>query len=199
MKKLLRPLKLSEEDQDKNKILFFKTNDKYNIFTDELADFLDEDIFTAPASTSYDLHNCFKGGLLDHLIRVATYANKLNKILPDNLKQDDAIVTKVSFLSEIGKSKLYKENESEWHVKNLGKAYEYNNDLTAMSIGERSVYYAITNGVTLTDVEYQAIIAHDADDTNEMYKWHSDILTNILKTAIKFAIIEEKQKWEKLQ
>ena len=60
-----------------------------------------------------------------------------------------------------------------------------------MSVGERSVYYAVSSGVKLTDDEYIAIINHDKSD-NLQSEWHNSIVGDILKCAIRLAIIEEK-------
>ena len=89
---------------------------------------------------------------------------------------------------------LYKPNKSEWHIKNQGKMYEFNEELTSMSIGERSIYYMMIyqNGDMLNDIEYQAIINYDKPQTDKMSEWHTSTLGEILKMAIKLAIIEEK-------
>lgn len=190
---------LTPEQVEKNKIVFFKTDEKYGIFTPELAEFLNTSIFTAPASSNLDMNNCFEGGLLDHIIRVTTYANKINNLLPESQKQDTASLVKVCFLCQIGKCFLFNDNQSQWHKDNLGKMYEFNQDLIAMRIGERSINYAVKNGVKLTDEEYQAIISHETSENNEMYRWHSEILSEILRIAIKLSVLEEKHTWEQLQ
>jgi hypothetical protein len=70
--------------------------------------------------------------------------------------------------------------------------YEFNEDLVSMRIGERSVHYAISNGVSFTEEEYQAILNHDKDDTDKQAKWHSDTLGVVLRQANELAIMEEK-------
>lgn len=194
----LKQLRLTSDQINHNINIFAKTNEKYNIFSPELIEFLGEDLFTAPASTMLDLHNCFPGGLLDHLIRVTKYATNFNKVLPENLQQSAESIVKVAFLSEIGKVRAYVDFNSDWHRKNMGKYYDYNNDLVSMRIGERSAIYALSNNVTLTEEEYQAIVTHDKDDDMQV-KWHSGVLSDLLKLAIKFAIIEEKELWRNIQ
>jgi hypothetical protein len=178
---------------EKNKKIFNKTVETYNIFTPKLIEFLGPSLFTAPASTMTSLHNAFEGGLIDHLIRVAKYAAMFNEILPESLRCTKESVLKVSFLSEIGKVFLYKPCESEWHRKNQGKMYEFIEENVSMKVGERSLYYALTNGVLLTEQESQALLCHDKQpDDDKMVKWYSTPLTNVLKAAIGFAIMEEK-------
>ena len=53
---------------------------------------------------------------------------------------------------------LYKECNSEWHRKNQGKMYEFKENLVSMRVSERSVYYALSHGVKLTQEEFSAII-----------------------------------------
>jgi hypothetical protein len=177
---------------NKNKQIFEITNAKYSIFTPKLLEFLGDSLFTAPASSMLSLHNAFEGGLMDHLIRVAKYAAMFNEILPENMRYPKESILKVSFLCEIGKVHLYKPCESEWHRKNQGKMYDFIDEKVSMKVGERSLYYALTNGVLLTEEEAQAILNFDKEDNDKMSRWYSTPLTKILKTAVEFAIMEEK-------
>lgn len=177
---------------NKNKKLFEMSNSKYLMFTQKLIDFLGDSLFTAPASTMTSLHNAFDGGLMDHLIRVAKYAAMFNETLPEKLRCSKESILKVSFLCDIGKVFLYKPCESEWHRKNQGKMYEFIEENVSMRVGERSLYYALSNGVILTESECQAILNFEKEDVDKMVRWHSTPLTKILKTAVEFAIMEEK-------
>ena len=147
---------------------------------------------TAPASTMTSLHNAFPGGLIDHVLKTTKYAIGINKLLPKNQQVDTQSIIKVCFLHQIGKTFLYKWCESEWHRTNQGKMYEFNEDMTSMRIGERSVYYAMKNGVSLTEEEYQAIVNYDKSDDDKQAKWYGSTLSTILKQSNELAIIEEK-------
>ena len=183
---------------EKNKKAYYASVKAYNVCRTDLVDKLaDMGLFEAPASTMLSLHNAFPGGLVDHLLRVAGYAVKLNEMLPDTLKQTKESVIRVSLLHSIGKVGLYTPCKSEWHIKNQGKMYEFNEELTSMSIGERSVFYMISNNQCdgwLTDIEYQAILNYDKGQGDKMAEWHTSSLGEILKMAIKLAIMEEKTK-----
>jgi hypothetical protein len=48
------------------------------------------------------------------------------------------------------------------------------------------------NGDMLNDIEYQAIINYDKPQTDKMSEWYTSTLGEILKMAIKLAIMEEK-------
>ena len=183
---------LDQKGINKNKKIFEMTNEKYHVYSNKLVKFLGESLFTAPASTLLSLHNSFEGGLMDHLIRVAKYAAMFNEILPENMRYPKESILKVSFLCDIGKVFLYKPCESKWHRENQGKMYEFVEDNVSMKIGERSLFYALSNEVILTEEEAQAILTFDREDDDKMIRWHSTPLAKVLKTAVEFAIMEEK-------
>jgi hypothetical protein len=183
---------LDKKQLSKNKKIFEMTNEKYHVYTNKLIEFLGESLFTSPASTMLSLHNAFEGGLLDHLIRVAKYAAMFNEMLPEKMRSPKESILKVSFLCDIGKIFQYKPCESKWHRENQGKMYEFIEENVSMKVGERSLFYALSNGVTLNESEAQAILNFEKDGEDKMVKWHSTPLTKILKTAVEFAIMEEK-------
>jgi len=174
----------------KNKEKFDKTNETYNILTKELLDYLGEDLYSSPASNMESMYNAFPGGLVDYILRVTKYGINLNSILPDNQKVDKSSIIKVCFLHQLGKVRLYKFCESEWHRKNQGKMYEFNEDLVSMRISERSAYYTMKFGVDLTEEEYQSIVNYDKTDDDKQSKWYGSTLSTILRMANELAIIE---------
>jgi len=184
---------LDKAKLEKNVKKFEEVNGKYKIFTDDLMDFLGQDFFLAPASPMRDMNNAFPGGLLDHTIKVAKYAVYLNNSLPESMRESMDSILKVSFLSEIGKTHLFTPCQSEWHIKNQGKYFEYNEELVSMKVGERSTYYALSNGVKLTDDEYQAILNHDKSEEDKQVRWYTSKLGQLLKQATDLAILEEKE------
>jgi hypothetical protein len=168
------------------------TSDKFGFMTPDLRELLsDVDFVKAPASTMTKLHNAFEGGLIDHIIRVMRYAYSINSSLLGEMQIPLGSLIKVVYLHQIGKMKLYVPNPSKWHRENLGKMYEFNEDLASMKVGERSVLYALQCGVQLTDDEFVAIIHHDKTD-DAMAEWHNSVVGEVLKASIKLAIIEEK-------
>ena len=174
----------------KNKEKFDKTNETYSILTKELLDYLGEDLYSSPASNMESMYNAFPGGLVDYILRVTKYGINLNDILPDNQKVDKSSIIKVCFLHQLGKVRLYKFCESEWHRKNQGKMYEFNEDLVSMRVSERSAYYTMKFGVDLTEEEYQSIVNYDKTDDDKQSKWYGSTLSTILRMANELAIIE---------
>ena len=172
---------------------YFETATNNGFMNDELIQFLGEDFIKAPASSMADYHNAFEGGLIDHLLKVASYAVKINNTLPEDEKVDQTSLIKVCLLHGIGKAKLYKPCTSEWHRKNQGKMYEFNEDLVSMRIGERSVYYILSHGIKITEEEFSAILFFDKVD-DKMSDYHNSMLGDLLKMGNILAIKHAKIK-----
>lgn len=184
---------LSKEQIEKNKKKFLETSKKYNVLTKELEEFLGEELFVAPASPMLDAYSCYPGGLVDHLLKVCKYSIQINDLLPETIKVDKNSLIKVSILAQIGKTFLFKFNESEWHRKTLGKMYEYRDgEIIAMTVGERSAFYATKFKVELTEDEYQAIIQSDKESSEDFIRWNCKPLTHIIKLGFEMAVMEEK-------
>ena len=174
---------------ENNKKKFLETNAKYNIFTKELLDFLGEDLYTSPSSSSSNMIGCYPGGLLHHIIKACRYAIKLNEILPDDMKEPVASIVKVVFLCQIGKVFMFKLNDRP----NLNnKIYDFNDDIVRLHVGERSAYYALKYGVTLTETEFQCLVNIDKESDDKMAKYFSSVLTQVVKNGFELAVMEEK-------
>lgn len=171
---------------------YFETATKNGFMTDELMSFLGEEFIKAPATSMTSYHNAFEGGLVDHLLKVTKYAININNSLPEDEKVDQTSLIKVCLLHGIGKAKLYTPCTSEWHRKNQGKMYEFNEDLVSMRVGERSAYYAISHGIKLTEEEYTAILFFDKTD-DKMSDYHNSMLGELLKMGNVLAIKSAKK------
>ena len=182
---------ISETKIKKNATKFFESGAKYGGLTPALNDVLGVNIVDAPASTRTDIHNAFPGGLIDHILKVAKYCVSLNDILPEPQKLNLSSLLKVAIVHQIGKANLYKKLDSPWHNER-GMMYEFNDNIISMKVGERSAYLALTNGVSLSEEEYGAIINFDKDEDDKQAKYHNSLLGDILKSANVLAIKEEK-------
>jgi hypothetical protein len=156
--------------------------------TDELLEELGEDWIKAPASGSTEFPGCYEGGLVNMSLRVAKYAIHMNDLLPEEKRLDKKSILKVCILHNIGKAKLFKPNESDWH-KERGMLYAFNDKLVSMSVGERSVMYAHKGGVSLTEDETQAILFYGKGEDAQV-KGYSSALAKLLRGAIMMADIE---------
>jgi hypothetical protein len=182
-------MSLSQEKIVSNTKKYFETGTKLGFMNEELMQFLGEAFIKAPASSMSDFHNAFEGGLIDHLLRVAKQAVLINETLPEILKVDKNSLVKVCFLHQIGKANLYTPCTSEWHRKNQGKMYEFNEDLISMRVGERSIYYATSHGIKFTEDEYVAILNFDKND-DKMSEYHNSMIGELLKMGSVVAIKE---------
>ena len=171
---------------------YFETATKLGFMNNELMTFLGEGIIKAPASSMVDYHNAFEGGLVDHLLRVAKYAVIINNALPADERVDQTSLLKVCLLHQIGKTNMYVPCTSEWHRKNQGKMYEFNDDITSMRVGERSLYYALSYGLKLNEEEAAAILNFGKVD-DKMSEYHNSMLGELLKMGSILAIKNEQK------
>ena len=65
--------------------------------------------------------------------------------------------------------------------------YEFNEDLTSMRVGERSVYYVLSHGIKLTEEEFAAILFFDKND-DKMSDFHNSMVGELLKMGSVLAI-----------
>lgn len=182
---------LTIKQLEHNKAKFIETNEKYNVMTKELVDFLGDNLYTSPSSTSLTMTGCYPGGLLHGTIKACKYAIKVNDMLPEDLRPTISSIVKSTFLSQIGKVFMFCLTENE-HQKKQGKMYDFCDDIVRMRVGERSIYYATKYGVQLTEEEFQAILNLDKDDEDKMAKYFSSPLTSVIKWGFELAIMEEK-------
>ena len=169
----------------KQKAIFDALLKKYEIGNDELIKWLEQtDFYFAPANPSNNLTGCEPGGLVKHLINVGTYMLKQNEMLPEALKIPKKDIVTVALLHDLGKINLFKINTNDYFRKQ-GKLYEYNNDLTSMQIGERTLFY-LQNMVTFTAEEFQTILFYGKNDDKQA-EFFGNIMVSMLRNAIKIS------------
>lgn len=179
---------LSNEDIQGNKKIFLGTNKKYLNFPDEMLEFLGDKFFTAPASPIANQHNACPGGLVDHMLKSASYAMKISEtILPENMKLERASVIRAAIISQLGKAHMFKPCESAWHRENQGKFYEFTDDNTTMDYHQRGVYYCNLYGVQLSEYEMATCLNFEKDNSP---------LSIVVKAGIQLAILEQKKLYE---
>ena len=183
---------LSTKQLEFNKTKFIETNKKFNIFNKELEDFLGDDFFIAPASTSLDMYGAYPGGLLHHLLKSCGYSIKLNDLLPEKIKQPIESIVKSIFLSQIGKVFMFEMNTNKWEIENLGKMYIFKDDDIKLKTGERTIYYIMKYGIDINENEFHAIVSLDKMEDDKIIKTSPTMLSQIVKMGFNMAIIEEK-------
>ena len=132
-----------------------------------LMEYIEEETewLTAPASTRF--HLCRENGLLEHSINVAETLIRLKNTLYPLIDDETCVI--VAFLHDLGKvgmpgEPLYRKNRPTENQRRAGFGptypYNYNTDLTYLSVPVRSLYLALPF-IPLTEEEAQAIAYHD--------------------------------------
>jgi len=116
---------------------------------------------TSPASTRFHLN--IEKGLLLHSVGVTYNALELKNLLAKDISNESIIIT--GLFHDLGKVGLpgkpyYLPNDNKWEIDNRGKTYKINPDIITMNIAVRSLFL-IGKHISLTEMEAQAIVAHD--------------------------------------
>jgi hypothetical protein len=149
-------------------------------------------IATAPASGTEHFHNAFKGGYIDHVLRVIDFSKKVANLwaqtgLKINFTKEELIFAAMHH--DLGKIGLpgegmenYIENSpDDWWRRNRGKIYNNNNKVSYHLIQDRSLFLLQHYGIPCSENEYFAIKLHDGlyDDTNKPYYMSSNPETRL--------------------
>jgi HD superfamily phosphodiesterase len=98
---------------------YFDTTTKLGVMNDELMAFFGESYRIPQATNWLSYYNAFEGGLIEHLLRVSSYAVLINKSLPEDERVSQESLLKVCLLHQI---KTFSHCcTSEWHRKKSGK------------------------------------------------------------------------------
>lgn len=158
--------------------------------------------FEAPASAKVQYHNCYPGGLVEHSLRV--YGNlryMATKFLPYHDEKELRIVSLFHDVGKVGTldHPYFLLNENKWRAENLGEYYTINSDLLYMDSAQRSIFLLNTLGITLTEVEYQAILISDGQyiEANKRYAHKESMLALLLHQADMIACKQEHEKWKR--
>ena len=161
---------------------------------DDLGDML----FMCPASDRDNRGFDVPGGLLAHMVSVASHARKLASILaPD---EDPASIFKVALFHDIGRVgdptpnrriPYYLPEEDAWRREKLGKNFKYNEALPKMAHSARSLYVLSNYGISLRMHEWIAVqTAYGYGlEENRFYIGDDRQLTLLLQTAIRRAML----------
>jgi hypothetical protein len=121
----------------------------------ELIAYLEDrtDWLTSPASMRY--HGSYVGGLVDHSVDVVDIALGMKSALEERLEKEiEGRVELVGLFHDVGKVGLYIREGSRSRV------WYFNEKVVAMPHSVRSLY-VISRFVVLSEVEWQAIYAHN--------------------------------------
>jgi len=185
-------MNVSEDKVKKNAKKFNDTGVKHGVINDALLELLGTDFITAPCTSTTNLYNAFEGGLVDHILKTTKHAVFVNGNLPEGKQVDNESIIRVCLIHQIGKTKMFIPQESEWHRKNRGEMYTWNEEVLSMSVAERSIYYALKAGIELTEDEVFAIYNYNSDFAQRPMDKKGEKLAALLRIANMISIIEEK-------
>lgn len=156
-----------------------------------LCDFIENktDWLNSPASTKY--HLCVESGLLEHSCNVAETMLKIKNAIAPHISDESCVI--VALMHDLGKAGMpgnpqYLVNEPTEKQKQYGypasKPYQFNTDLTYLSVPIRSIYLALPY-IKLNEDEVQAIVYHDGQyvDDNKSVATKETPLTLLLQYA----------------
>jgi hypothetical protein len=139
----------------------------------------------SPASTRFHLSE--EQGLLKHSVGVTESLLRFREFLAPAIPEESCVI--VGLFHDVGKlgmpgKPLYLQNDNEWMVKNRGIRYKINPDVVAMGLAVRSLYL-VTQYISLTDAEAQAIAYHDGQyiDDNKIIAHKEEPLTLLVHWA----------------
>ena len=147
--------------------------EKYNALFEKLLDrkeqvvkfksFLENETcwLTSPASTRFHLN--IEKGLLIHSVGVAYNALRIKNLLAPDISDESIVIT--ALFHDLGKIGLpgkpyYLPNDNKWEIEKRGINYRINPEIVTMNIAVRSLYL-VSKHIPLTEMEAQAIVAHD--------------------------------------
>ena len=138
-----------------------------------------ERIMLMPAASVDHHHNAFPGGYVDHVIRVMDCALMIKNLWASSgaeINYTDEELIFAALNHDLGKfgteeAEQYLPNDSEWHRKNQGKIYKFNDVNPFMIVPDRSLFILQQRGIVVSLNEYLGIKLHDGlyEEANKAY------------------------------
>jgi hypothetical protein len=154
-------------------------------------------ISMAPSSEKDWKNSAFPGGYIDHVLKVYDIALEANKLWVTSGADCTFVQKELIFVAlhhDLGKIGTENEdyfipNDSDWHIKNMGMVYKFNDKVPAMKLSERSLFILQSLGINLTYEEYMAIKLCDGlyDSSNGFYFYSGQKETK-LKSYLPFLL-----------
>ena len=133
----------------------------------------------APASGNVNYHNAYIGGYIDHIFNVTKNALRMKETFAAAGGEIDFTDEELVFAAlnhDLGKfgteeAEQYLPNDSEWHRKNQGKIYKFNDVNPFMIVPDRSLFILQQRGIVVSLNEYLGIKLHDGlyEEANKAY------------------------------
>lgn len=157
--------------------------------------------FTSPASSKESYHYAFPGGLAKHSLNVYNNLIKLNNTFKCQFTDEQMLIA--ALFHDFGKCVAttltdphYVPSTDNWRKEKLGELYVKNDIGVYFPNHQRTLFAIQAAGLTLTDVEYQAILLNDGQylEENKGYKMKECKLALFLHIADRIACEQESEK-----
>lgn len=133
----------------------------------------------SPASSFRHFHNAYDGGYLDHIMNVTKNSMRVMKLYQEmggtlNFTQEELLFAAVHHdLGKLGDAgqPWFLPNESEWHIKNQGKIYVSNPELSYMTHTDRTFFLLSKYGIHYTENEMFGIRLTDGLYEEDNFKY----------------------------
>ncbi len=145
----------------------------------KMYDDLEDRMVVAPASSVEHYHNAKVGGYVEHILHVIKFSKQVRDMWEQTGATIDFTDEELVFAAmhhDLGKvgdltMEYYLPNESEWHIKNMGKIYEVNPEIEHMTVTDRSFFILQHYGIVISTREFYGIRLADGmyEDANIGY------------------------------
>ena len=139
----------------------------------------------SPASGSKHYHNAYVGGYIDHIFNVCKNSMKMKELFISQGGVVDFTDEELIFCAlhhDLGKLGIkgqihYLPNDNDWQIKNQGKIFKTNDNISYMTLTDRTFFTLNHYGISYNENEYFAIKLTDGmyDEDNEKYLKGHDI------------------------
>ncbi len=146
---------------------------------------LGPNLMLSPASGNVNYHNAYEGGYIDHVMNVARNSLRMMKLFTEaggtvDFTQEELLFS--AFHHDLGKlgereNPHYVDQTSEWHRKNRGDVYTWNQNISYMTHTDRTFYTLSQYGIQYNEKEFFGIKLTDGiyDEDNMKYLKTFDI------------------------
>ena len=146
---------------------YFEDGEKEN--TLKLFKHFEDRFIDAPASSRPNHHNCFAGGLVDHMLRVIDTSLKQKKLFSHmgvQVKASDADIVMAAMFHDLGKigdldNAYYIRQTDEWRRNKLNEWYTFNPKLEPLSVTDRALWLLQWFDVKISQEVWKAIKLSD--------------------------------------
>ena len=185
---------ITQEQKEKNFEIYLKKLKQVGV---DLTPLVESGLPLKDASftNSNEFGNAYEGSLIEIVLKVLTpYAVKLNELLPEEQRVNKETLVKICLLHHIAKAIRLVPNDNQWEVEKRMLTYKYAPDQPSIRTGLHSMIIAQQFGIPFTAEEAEAMTTNDRDLTDDQARWHSSVMSTIIRQANELTYIQINKK-----